>query len=77
VVTLVNEETALLGDAILAGVAGGVFPSIEAGCQAMVAVKERILPDGDAPAYWEPYRLFCDLDQRLSDYFKRGYAKDA
>jgi len=77
VVTLVNEETALLGNAILAGVAGGVFPSIEAGCQAMVAVKERIEPDGDAPAYREPYRLFCDLDQRLSDYFKRGYAKDA
>ena len=77
VVTLVNEETALLGDAILAGVASRVFPSIEAGCHSMVAVKERIPPDGDAHAYREPYRRFCDLDQRLSDYFKRGYSKNA
>ena len=77
VVTLANEETALLGDAILAGVAGGVFQSIEEGCNAMVVVKETIEPDGDAAAYLEPYRLYCDLDQRLSDYFKRGYSKKA
>jgi xylulokinase len=74
IVTLANEETALLGDAILAGVAGGLFPSIEAGCNSMVAVKESIEPDGDARAYIEPYRLYCDLDQRLSDYFRRGYS---
>ena len=77
VLTLANEETALLGDAILAGVAGGVFQSIEEGCNAMVVVKETIEPDGDAAAYVEPYRLYCDLDQRLSDYFKRGYSKKA
>jgi len=77
VLTLANEETALLGDAILAGVAGGVFQSIEEGCNAMVVVKETIEPDGDAAAYLEPYRLYCDLDQRLSDYFKRGYSKKA
>jgi sugar (pentulose or hexulose) kinase len=77
VVTLVNEETALLGDAILAGVASGVFQSLEEGCHSMVVVKESIQPDGDAHAYIEPYRLFCELDQRLSDYFKRGYSKKA
>jgi sugar (pentulose or hexulose) kinase len=77
VLTLANEETALLGGAILAGVAGGVFQSIEEGCNAMVVVKETIEPDGDAAAYLEPYRLYCDLDQRLSDYFKRGYSKKA
>lgn len=74
IVTLANEETALLGDAILAGVAGRVFQSIEEGCNSMVAVKESIRPNGEARAYIEPYRLYCDLDQRLSDYFKRGYA---
>ncbi len=75
VVTLANEETALLGDAILAGVASGVFQSIEEGCSSMVAVKEKILPDGDARAYAEAYRLYCDLDQQLFEYFKRGYSK--
>lgn len=77
IVTLANEETAMLGDAILAGVACGVFQSIEEGCNSMVAVKESIQPDGDARAYIEPYRLYCDLDQRLSDYFKRGYSNRA
>lgn len=77
IVTLANEETALLGDAILAGVACGLFQSIEEGCNSMVAVKESIEPDGDARAYIEPYRLYCDLDQRLADYFKRGYSNPA
>ena len=77
IVTLANEETALLGDAILAGVACGVFQSIEEGCHSMVVVKESIQPDGDAQAYIEPYRLYCELDQRLSGYFKRGYSKKA
>ena len=77
VVTLANEETGLLGNAILAGVACGLFASIEAGCKAMVAVKEIIQPDGDADAYQEPYRRFCDLDRQLSDYFRRGYEKKA
>ncbi|MCE5265930.1 MAG: hypothetical protein LLG97_20670 [Deltaproteobacteria bacterium] len=77
VVTLVNEETGLLGDAILAGVARGLFASIEEGCLAMVAVKESIEPGADAAAYEEPYRRFCDLDRQLSDYFKRGYGPKA
>ncbi len=41
VVTLANEETGLLGDAILAGVACGLFHSIEDGCNAMVRVKAK------------------------------------
>lgn len=75
VVTLVNEETGLLGDAILAGVAIGLFHSIEEGCQLMVAVKESIQPDGDAEAYVQPYRMYCDLDRQLSGYFKQSYSK--
>jgi ribulose kinase len=67
----------LLGDAILAGVASGLFQSIEEGCRSMVVVKESIQPDGDAQAYIEPYRLYCELDQQLSNYFKRGYSKKA
>jgi xylulokinase len=76
VVTLVNEETGLLGDAILAGVATGIFHSIEAGCDAMVAIKETIQPDGQADAYDQPYQMYCNLDRQLAGYFKQSYAKD-
>ncbi len=74
VVTLKNEETALLGDAILAGVATGEFESIEAGCKAMVTINERILPGPDQAAYLAAYQLYCNLDGQLADYFKKGYA---
>ena len=73
VVTLVNEETALLGDAILAGVASGVLASVEQGSQAMVRVKAVIPPDEEAGAYAEPYRRYCELDRRLAPFFKQGY----
>jgi xylulokinase len=77
VVTLASEETGLLGNAVLAGVAAGLFRSVEEGCQAMVAVREVIEPDENKFAYREPYRLFCDLDRRLGDYFRRGYGGPA
>jgi xylulokinase len=75
VVTLANEETALLGDAILAGVASGIFSSIEEGCHSMVMVKETIQPNDDAQVYPEFYQSYCELDQRLADYFKHSYSK--
>jgi xylulokinase len=75
VVTLVNEETGLLGDAILAGAAYGVFHSIEEGCRSMVAVKERIQPGNDAGAYAGFYKMYCELDRQLSGYFRTSYGK--
>jgi xylulokinase len=75
VVTLANEETGLLGDAILAGVATGMFHSIEQGCQSMVSIKERNQPDREAESYVQPYRMYCDLDRQLFDYFKQSYTK--
>jgi xylulokinase len=74
VVTLANEETGLLGDAILAGVASGIFQSIEEGCKAMVRVKEKLQPDTEAEVYAESYRRYCELDRQLFDYFKRTYS---
>jgi len=73
VVTLQNEDTALLGDAILAGVAAGVFQSIEDGCAQMVALKDKIEPDFQAADYLTVYQKYCDLDQTLNDYFNRRY----
>jgi xylulokinase len=75
VVTLANEETGLLGDAILAGVASGVFQSIEEGCNSMVAAKGKVQPDEDAKAYSEAYRLYCELDRQLFDYFRHNYSR--
>jgi xylulokinase len=75
IVTLANDDTALLGDAILAGVASGLLPSIEEGCKAMVMVKAIMHPDGEATAYSEPYQRYCDLDRQLSPYFRQGFAK--
>ena len=72
-VTLVNEDTALVGDAILAGVACGVFSSIEEGTRAMVALKERVLPGANVAVYERAYRRYCELDESLSGYFKRNY----
>lgn len=73
VITLLNEETALLGNAILAGVASGVFRSVDEGCASMVAVKERVRPNHEAQSYVKPYQRYCDLDRALGDYFVRQY----
>jgi xylulokinase len=75
VVTLANEETGLLGDAIIAGVSVGIFKSIESGCETMVTIKEIIQPDLQANAYVEPYQLYCELDRQLAGYFKQSYTK--
>jgi sugar (pentulose or hexulose) kinase len=75
VVTLANEETGLLGDAIIAGVSVGIFKSIESGCETMVTIKEIIQPDLQANAYVDPYQLYCELDRQLAGYFKQSYTK--
>jgi xylulokinase len=74
ILTLANEETALLGDAILAGTACGVFSSIIEACAQMVAIKQRILPGAHRTAYERPYQQFCDLNQCLAPYFRSNYS---
>jgi xylulokinase len=73
VVTLQNEDTALLGDAILAGVAAGVFRTIEDGCMQMLALKDKIAPNAQAADYVAAYQRYCDLDQTLNDFYLRQY----
>ena len=75
VVTLANEETGLLGDAILAGVSCGIFKSIEEGCQSMVMIKESFMPGLDARAYASAYQMYCDLDRQLSGYYRTSFGK--
>lgn len=62
IVTLKNDETACLGSAILAGVASGVFDSVESACRKAVAVNKTYLPCGTD--YTECYRRFCELEEK-------------
>ena len=64
IVTLKNDETACLGSAILAGVATGVFESVEAACDMAVQPKKVYEPQG--VDYTECYNRFCELDDKLN-----------
>jgi xylulokinase len=72
-VTLKNEDTALVGDAILAGIACGVFESVAEGVKTMVLIKERILPGENVAVYEKAYQRYCGLDRCLANYFKQNY----
>lgn len=63
IVTLKNDETACLGSAILAGVATGVFESVEKACDMAVSPKRIFEPTGTD--YSECYKRFCELDDKL------------
>ncbi|MBQ4088212.1 MAG: hypothetical protein IJC78_08205 [Clostridia bacterium] len=62
-VTLKNDETACLGSAILAGVAVGLFESVEKACDMAVATDKRYSPTG--VDYTECYKRYCELDEKL------------
>jgi xylulokinase len=70
VVTLANEEAAVLGDAILAGVAVGEFASLEEGCAQMVALSGRIQPGPDQAAHVAAYLRYGELNRALEPFFR-------
>jgi xylulokinase len=74
ILTLENEETALLGDAILAGVACGEYSSIEEGCKNLVKVKQTLSPGPDTVTYSKAYQRYCELDQQLAPFFRDSYS---
>jgi len=71
VVSLASEEAALLGDAILGGVATGVFASLEEGVKQMVALADMTNPGPNQVTYDGLYARYCDLDDTLDQYFRR------
>lgn len=73
ILRLKTEDSALLGDAILGGVACGLYRSIVDACFDTVMVKERITPGSDTQLYKEAYQRYCDLDNQLRDYFVQNY----
>ena len=70
VVTLEGDSAAVRGDAMIAGVAAGVFPDLEAACSAMVAVGDRYEPDPAArSAYDDAYGRYVRLFDALRPLF--------
>jgi xylulokinase len=68
--TLHTEEAASLGVAILAGVADGLFKSIEEGCKAMVHLKGKYNPRSEnREVYDRLYKIYSTLYDKLKDVF--------
>ena len=74
VVTMANAEAALLGDAILAAVACGMYGSVAEACARMVAIESRIQPGAAQLEYEKAYRRYYDLNVCLGPYFRTSYA---
>jgi xylulokinase len=74
IATLNNEETGLLGDAILAGAACGIFTSVDEACARMVTIKTRIHPSDQQAAYQKAYQRYDDLNRCLGPYFRSNYS---
>ena len=60
-VTLKNKETACLGSAILAGVGGGAFASVEEACKKIATDKEYTTSGADYSAVYENFKKYDDI----------------
>lgn len=70
VITLQIEEAASLGAAILAGVADGLFKSIEEGCKTMVKLKGKYEPQLEGREVYEKlYKVYCKLYDHVKELF--------
>lgn len=68
--TMQSAEGAALGVAILAGVAAGVYPSVEEGCARATRKNEPLLPDREAhDEYLAVYRVYSSLYPALKESF--------
>ena len=70
--TVSSDEGPALGAAILAGVGAGVYPCVEAGCQAAVKMGQIQYPSKENAERYEPYyRLYRDLYPAMKDSLAR------
>jgi len=71
VVTLKTKETPSLGVAILAGVGSGVFKNIQEGCDRVVVIDEKIIPDKSKKdvynKVYKQYSMLYKLNKPLWD----------
>jgi xylulokinase len=71
VVTLHGDDAAVRGDAMLAGVAVGIFPDLRAAADRMITVERRYEPD---PATRAAYDVAYDRYLRLFDALRPLFA---
>jgi len=70
VITLEGDDAAVRGDAMIAGVAAGIFPDLSAACSAMVTLKDRYEPDpATRAAYDDAYDRYLRLFDALRPLF--------
>jgi xylulokinase len=74
VLTMANNEAALLGDAILAALACGMYSSAAEACASMVAVQDRLQPGPARFDYEKAYRRYIELNTALVPYFRVSYS---
>lgn len=73
VVTLQGSESAVRGDAMLAGVAAGVFADLDDACRAAVWVKAQLEPDPTTRLVYDTaYRRYIDLFEAVRPLFRRS-----
>ena len=72
VAQLQQEEAALLGDAILAGVACGELGGLDEASQSMISVTGRWFPGEEQVAYGAGYARYAQLNARLDPYFREA-----
>jgi xylulokinase len=73
VMTLDGEDAAVRGDAMIAGVATGMFPDLAAASTAMVKVRDRYEPDpAKRAAYDDAYGRYVRLFDALQPLFAAG-----
>ncbi len=78
VITLRGEDAAIRGDAMLAGVAAGVFRDLDEAARAMVSVGERYQPDPTTRAAYEAaYSTYRDLFEALRPVFTASSERTA
>lgn len=71
--TLEQQETAILGNAIIAAVAVGAFQTLDQACAAMVRVSGQIEPQPALhAAYAKAYARYCAVYDALDGLFRRG-----
>ena len=70
VITLEGDDAAVRGDAMIAGVAAGIFTDLSAACAAMVTVRDRYEPDpATRTAYADAYGRYVRLFDALRPLF--------
>lgn len=75
--TMISDEGAALGAAILGGCAAGVFASVPEACDSIVKEKKRTVPNDEAHVtYMKHYELYTALYPNLKNSFKQLTALD-